>query len=248
MKIVEMGIDSIIPYDNNPRINAKAVEKVRESIRQFGFRVPIIVDKNKVIVAGHTRREAAKLEGLYTVPVIFAEDMTEEQIKAFRLVDNKTNEYAEWDFDRLERELREISDIDMEMWDFEFVEDEYEDEDEDDSPYSEKTNVPQYEITGDVPALPELVDEAKTKELIDEIDNSELSYEEKRFLKMAAQRHLVFNYKKVAEYYAAASPEMQDLMEKSALVIIDYNDAIMNGYTKLSDKIKKMIEADENAG
>lgn len=95
--------------------------------------------------------------------------------------------------------------------------------------------------------MSELVDEQKTKELLEEIENSDLAYDEKQFLIKAAQRHLVFNYKKVAEYYAAASEEMQELMEKSALVIIDYNDAIMNGYTKLSEKIQKLMEADKNA-
>lgn len=86
-----------------------------------------------------------------------------------------------------------------------------------------------------------------TRTLLEEINNSNLSFAEKDFLRKAAQRHLVFNYKKVAEFYAAASEEMQDLMEKSALVIIDYNDAIANGFTVLSDKIKKMLENDKNA-
>ena len=82
---------------------------------------------------------------------------------------------------------------------------------------------------------------------MEEIERSSLTFEEKAFLKKAAQRHLVFNYRKVAEYYAAASEEMQELMEKSALVIIDYGDAIANGFTKLSDRIKKMMEADKSA-
>ena len=91
------------------------------------------------------------------------------------------------------------------------------------------------------------MDEGKTNELLEEINNSDLGYAEKDFLRKAAERHLVFNYKKIAEYYAAASPEMQRLMEKSALVIIDYNDAIMNGYTRLSERIKKMMELGKDA-
>lgn len=220
MNIIEMNVDELIPYENNPRKNDEAVEKVALSISAFGFKVPIVVDANNVIVTGHTRLKAAKKLGITTVPVIKADDLTDEQIKAFRLADNKVAEFSQWD---------------------------EEGEEEQDDTYTDKTNIPQYDITGDVPDISELVDEKKTKELLEEIENSDLAYDEKQFLIKAAQRHLVFNYKKVAEYYAAASEEMQDLMEKSALVIIDYNDAIMNGYTKLSEKIQKLMEADKNA-
>lgn len=144
------------------------------------------------------------------------------------------------------KELEELGDTDMSLYGFSFPDDEEGDEGDDDT-YTDKTNIPQYDVTGEVPDLSELVDEAKTSELLEEIENSDLPYEQKEFLRKAAQRHLVFNYKKVAEYYAAAGPEMQELMEKSALVIIDYNDAIMNGYTQLSDKIKKLMEVDKNA-
>lgn len=248
MQITEMNIRDIIPYENNPRNNEGAVDAVANSIETFGFRIPIIVDKENVIVAGHTRLKAAEKLGLDTVPVIKADDMTEEQVNAFRLADNKTAELAEWDFGKLAEELELISGIDMSLFGFAMPDiDVDDDEGEGENPYTTKTNIPQYDIQGDVPDISELVDEGKTAELMDEIENSGLSYVEKAFLKKAAQRHLVFNYRKVAEYYAAASEEMQNLMEKSALVIIDYNDAIMNGYTRLSDQIKKMIETDKDA-
>lgn len=247
MQIYDLPLDEIIPYENNPRKNDRAVDAVAESIKNFGFKVPIIVDSENVIVAGHTRLRAAEKLGLKTVPVIRADDLTEEQVTAYRLADNKTAELAEWDFDKLEAELALIEDIDMSAFGFVFPEDEDEDEDGYDDTYTGKTNIPQYDITGEVPDISDLVDEGKTAELLEEIDNSSLSYTEKEFLRKAAQRHLVFNYKNIAEYYAAASPEMQDLMEKSALVIIDYQDAIMNGFTKLSARIKKLLEADKNA-
>lgn len=246
MNVIEMNVDELIPYENNPRKNDDAVDKVALSISAFGFKVPIVVDANNVIVTGHTRLKAAKKLGLSTVPVIKADDLTDEQIKAFRLADNKVAEFSEWDEEKLMKELEALGDIDMSLYGFEFPEED-EGEGEDDT-YSGSTNIPQYDVTGDVPDLSELVDEVKTNELLDEIENSGLSYDEKAFLKKAAQRHLVFNYKKVAEYYAAASEEMQELMEKSALVIIDYNDAIANGYTVLSQKIKNLMEADKNAG
>lgn len=104
-----MNINELIPYENNPRINDNAVEAVANSIKEFGFKVPIIIDKNNVIVAGHTRLKAAQKLGLEEVPVIIADDLTEEQVKAFRLADNKVGELAEWDFEKLELELVDIA-------------------------------------------------------------------------------------------------------------------------------------------
>ena len=245
MDIIELGVDELIPYENNPRKNDEAVDKVALSISAFGFKVPIVIDANNVIVTGHTRLKAAKKLGIKTVPCIKADDLTDEQIKAFRLADNKVAEFSEWDEEKLMQELEEMGDIDMSLYGFEFPD---EDEDGEDDTYSDNTNVPQYDIQGEQPDLSELVNENKTAELLEEIENSDLSYDEKEFLRKAAQRHLVFNYKKVAEYYANASEEMQALMEKSALVIIDYNDAIMNGFTNLSKKIAQFREADRNAG
>lgn len=118
MKIIEMPISKIVPYANNPRDNDGAVDAVAASIREFGFKVPVIVDKDNVIVAGHTRIKAAEKLGLSMVPVIRADDLTEEQVRAFRLADNKTGELAEWDFDKLKEELAGINAIDMQEFGF----------------------------------------------------------------------------------------------------------------------------------
>lgn len=118
MQVSERLVQEIIPYENNPRNNDEAVEKVAESIKEFGFKQPIVVDKDGVIIVGHTRLKAAKKLGLETVPVVVAEDLTEEQAKAYRLADNKTNEFAEWDFDALDFELLKIEDIDMTRFGF----------------------------------------------------------------------------------------------------------------------------------
>ena len=122
MEIVKVSIDKLIPYENNPRVNDEAVKYVANSIKEFGFKVPIIVDKNNVIVAGHTRYKACKELGIKNVPVIIADDLNEEQIKAFRLADNKVSEKAEWNFELLDEELDSILDIDMSMFDFENIE------------------------------------------------------------------------------------------------------------------------------
>lgn len=118
MKIIEKPIEEIRPYENNPRVNDRAVEKVAESIAQFGFKQPIVIDKDGVIVAGHTRLMAAKLLGLTKVPTISAEDLTPEQVTAYRIVDNKTGDLAGWDFEKLDQELGSI-DMDMSVFGFE---------------------------------------------------------------------------------------------------------------------------------
>lgn len=118
MKIVEMEPHLLKPYPNNPRNNDEAVEAVANSIQAFGFKVPIIVDKDNTIIAGHTRWKAAGMLGLETVPVIKADDLTEEQVKAFRLADNKVGEAATWDFDKLAAELEELDGFDMEQFGF----------------------------------------------------------------------------------------------------------------------------------
>ena len=112
MEIIERKVSELIPYANNPRHNDGAVNAVAASIKNFGFRVPIIVDKDGVIVAGHTRLKAAQKLGLKTVPCIVADDLTPEQVKAFRLADNKVGELAGWDFEKLDLELEEL-DFDM---------------------------------------------------------------------------------------------------------------------------------------
>lgn len=118
LKIVEMGLHELSPYANNPRKNKKAVDAVAASIAEFGFKVPIVADSSGEIIAGHTRYKAAKKLGLGTVPVIIADDLSEDQIKAFRLADNKVGELAEWDLDKLVAELEGIE-LDMEQFGFE---------------------------------------------------------------------------------------------------------------------------------
>ena len=113
MNIVDKNVDEIIPYINNPRNNDEAVDNVAASIKEFGFKVPIILDKDNVIVTGHTRLKAAKKLGLTTVPCIYADDLTEQQIKAFRLADNKVSEFATWDLEKLDIELAGITELEM---------------------------------------------------------------------------------------------------------------------------------------
>lgn len=145
MKIFEKPLDWLKPYENNPRNNDSAVEPVANSIREFGFKVPIVATSDGEIINGHTRLKAAKLLGLKNVPVIIADDLTDEQVKAFRLADNKTSEIAEWNFELLLGELSEIQGLDMTMFGFEDEDYQLDDIREDDNhelePDQEETEV-----------------------------------------------------------------------------------------------------------
>lgn len=123
MEIIMKQVSELITYDNNPRKNDDAVDAVASSIKEFGFKVPIIIDKNNVIVAGHTRLKASLKMGLTLVPCIIADDLSEEQVKAFRLADNKTAEISSWDKKKLQEELENIdwNQINMEMFGFDNI-------------------------------------------------------------------------------------------------------------------------------
>lgn len=121
LNVVMMKTSDLIDYKNNPRKNDKAVEAVADSINSFGFKVPVIIDKNNVLICGHTRVKAAKKLGIEEIPVIIADDLNEDQIKAFRIADNKTAELADWDMDKLAEELKLIE-MDMEQFGFDDLE------------------------------------------------------------------------------------------------------------------------------
>lgn len=125
MNIKNMKIETLKPYENNPRNNDGAVEYVANSIKKFGFKVPIVVDKNNVIVSGHTRYRASLELGLKEVPVVVADDLTPEQIKAFRLADNKVAEKSSWDYGKLGIEIEDLlnlDDLDLDLTDIGFGE------------------------------------------------------------------------------------------------------------------------------
>ena len=113
MEVINKKLSELIPYEKNPRKNDDAVKYVMNSIKEFGFKNPIIIDKNNVIVAGHTRYKASKKLKLKEVPCVVADDLTEEQINAYRLADNKTGEKAEWDFELLNEEVNNILSLDI---------------------------------------------------------------------------------------------------------------------------------------
>lgn len=142
LNIKYMNIRDLKPYKKNAKKhNKEQVEQIANSIKEFGFTQPVIIDKNKEVVAGHGRILGAKKAGLKKVPTVCLEELTEEQIKAYRLVDNKLNE-SEWDSVLLAQELEEIQDLDMDLFGFDLAEEIEQEE----KKYTMKTNIPQYEV------------------------------------------------------------------------------------------------------
>lgn len=252
LRIEYLPVDALKPYERNARKHAEAdVEAIMRSIEEFGFDDPIgIWGKDNLIVEGHGRLEAAKQLAMETVPVIRLDHLTDEQRRAYALAHNKTAELSGWDFAKLEEELADLDGLfDMSEFGFEELESEWRaDETSEPSPnkdetYTRKTDIPQYEPSGKNTELFECLNREKYDFLIRNIECANVSEEEKEFLRCAATRHFYFNYKKIADYYATkASKEAQRLMEESALVIIDFNDAIKNGYVKLSAELERIID------
>ena len=139
MDVIEKKLKDIKPYEKNPRKNDNAIDAVASSISQFGFKNPIVIDGNNVIICGHTRYKAAQKLGLEKVPCVVADDLTEEQIKAYRLADNKVAEFADWDIDLLGEELTGILDIDMSDFGFDIAEEDTEEEEEEKHNEAERT-------------------------------------------------------------------------------------------------------------
>ena len=169
MQIVEKELSWLKPYANNPRDNESAVEPVANSIKEFGFKVPIVATSDGEIINGHTRFKASKLLGLEKVPVIIADDLTGEQIKAFRLADNKTGEIAGWNESLLIKELEELDDLDYDMGQFGFELD-LDDADEDGDGSDDMGDIPDNINVMETFALNVIVkDEAEQAELYEEL-------------------------------------------------------------------------------
>jgi hypothetical protein len=210
------------------------VDNIARSIEKYGMCDAIgIWGEQNIIVEGHGRMMACKQLGMTEVPCVRLDHLTDEQRREYAIAHNATAELSIWDKDFLAEEL---ADLDLSNFDFSFLDDEKKE-----NPYTAKIKIPQYEVQGEQPSLDELYDTDKTDDLIAEIQISGVSEVEKQFLIEAAKRHTVFNYRNIAEYYANASEEMQRLMEKSALVIIDFDDAIANGYVKMSKAMEKLF-------
>lgn len=230
---MRVPIKEIKPNPHNPRvIKGDKFLKLVKSIQDFPQMLelrPIVVDNEMIVLGGNMRLKACIEAGLEEVPILIADELTEAQKAEFIIKDNVG--YGEWDWDILANEWSAEL---LDEWGLDvpnFMEEE--------DIYTSKIEAPIYEPSNLKPLIGELVNDTKTRELIKEIEASTLEDSEKEFLKLAAQRHLVFNYSKIADYYAHSPKETKDLFEKSALVIIDFDKAIENGFVELTKNTTK---------
>ena len=237
-----VGVDALIPWADNPRDNEAAVQTVADSIKRFGFASPIIARRaDGEVIAGHTRLKAARRLGLDRVPVRYM-DLDPTDARLLALADNKLGELADWS-DGLADVLRILEEDGADLDGLGFSDEEMEELCESGIPsgaddvYTGKIDSPIYEIKGERPDESDLYDASRSGELRAKIDALDLDDKVKSFLLAAADRHTAFRYDRIAEYYAHAPPEVQELMEDSALVIIDYDKAIELGFVRLTKEL-----------
>lgn len=239
--------NDLIPYANNSRTHDDdQIAQLVSSIREFGFTNPVLLDGSNTILSGHGRVMAAGILGMKTVPTIQLGHLNDTQKAAYVIADNKLALNAKWDKEMLGLELKSLSEAGYDLELIGFNDDELKEFDlsaendqpnDDNSQYTDKIDSPVYEPSGEKPAVEELFDDTKAMNLIVSIKESKLPENEKQFLMAAAARHIVFNYSKIANFYAHSSQECQELMEESALVIIDFNKAMENGFVKMTNEI-----------
>ncbi len=237
----------LIPYARNSRTHSEAqVTKIASSIKEFGFINPVVTDGKNGIVAGHGRVLAANKLGLKEVPCVEASHLTEAQKRAYVIADNRMALDAGWDIDLLKVELGDLQGMDFDLTLTGFDPGEIKDllldniEGLSDN-YTHKVEAPIYEPKGKKPPIAELFDKSRANKLTEEIEKANLPKDIADFLKTAAARHVVFNFEKIAEFYCHADKPIQELMENSALIIIDFKKAMQLGYVKLKEEIAAAI-------
>jgi hypothetical protein len=249
-QIEHLALDALVPYARNSRTHSpEQVAQIAGSIKDFGFTNPVLIDADGGIIAGHGRVMAARKLGLTEVPCIRLGYLTETQKRAYVIADNKLALNAGWDEEMLRLELGELREADVDLSLVGFTEEEIGElfnpsVDKKDDPYVAKIDAPVYEPKGETPPVAELFDSTRADELLSKIEASKAPNEIKHFLKQAAQRHVVFDYGKIAEFYCHADKETQELMEDSALVIIDFKKAMQLGYVIVREAIHDALESE----
>jgi hypothetical protein len=241
------SVDSIVIYDRNPRKNDEAVAMMAAAIKEYGFKVPLLIKSTGDLIDGHLRLKAAKKLKMESVPVIVVDDLTDAQIKAFRISINRMAELAEWDEELLSLEFDDLKElgVSIEKTGFDSNAELLKSLEKPDV-YTRKIEIPIYEIKGEKPSVASLCDTKKRNELRAEIDKADVPTDIKQFLNLAAERHVVFDFAKIAEFYAHQPVEIQQLMRASALVIIDMNEAIAGQFVELSEKLLELAGLEDD--
>jgi ParB-like chromosome segregation protein Spo0J len=236
MQLQKVPVTALVVNPRNPRIIRDAkFKKLVQSVRSFPQMLeirPIVVDADMMVLGGNMRLRACIEAGFTEVPIIKASDLTEEQKAEFIIKDNVG--FGEWDWEALANEWEAEQ---LDEWGLDVPV-------EKEEKYTSKIETPLYEPKKSKPPVASLMDKKKYAALIEEINESSISTEDKEFLRAAAARHVVFNFEEIAEYYAHSDHDVQQLMESSALVIIDYDKAIENGFAMLSQEIQNNFTED----
>lgn len=252
-KIELIEASRLRPYANNPRTHSREqVETIARSIVEFGWTNPILIDGDLTVIAGHGRLLAAQKLGVRTVPCVRLAHLTPAQVRAYVIADNQIALDAGWDDTTLRSELAALRTDGFDLSLTGFSESELADllreaDAANGEMYTRRIDAPVYTPKGEKPEVTALVDRSKVDRLVAEIEASGVPDAEKRFLVQAAQRHAVFDYHLIAEFYCHASRETQELMERSALVIIDFGKAIENGYVEMSEKMAELYRRSHSA-
>ena len=252
MEITEIALAKLIPYARNARTHSpEQVAQIAASIKEFGFTNPVLIDDDHGIIAGHGRVLAARKLGLETVPTIILSGLSEIQKRAYIIADNKLALNAGWDEEMLQLELQNLAEQGFDMNLVGFSEDELSQILSGDyldglsENYSRKIDPPVYTPKGDKPEEADLYDRSKAERLLAEIEATpDLPQDVAAFLRHAAERHTVFRFDRIAEYYCHAPEPVQNLMEKSALIIIDFDQAIEGGFVVLSEALMALAGSD----
>ncbi len=235
-----MKISDIKSNPNNPRVIkddkfAKLVKSIEEFPKMMELR-PMVVNSDMIVLGGNMRLKALKQLGYKDIPdtwVKRADELTEDEQRRFIIADNVGFGEHDWEMLKTEWDIDELSEWGLDMPVFEIEQGAVQDENK----YTQKIDTPVYEPKNEKPQISALYNSDRYKELIQEIENSSAPEDVKTMLKVAASRHIVFNYENMADFYANSEKEVQTLMENSALVIIDFNRAIELGYVKLREEI-----------
>lgn len=243
MNTETVSIKKLKPNPANPRtIRDDKFHKLVQSVKDFPQMLeirPIVVNDQYEVLGGNMRLRACIEAGMKEVTIIRASELTEDQQREFIIKDNVG--FGEWDMDALANEwdAEELQEWGLDLPVFGGDDGQ---PGESENNYSKKIEAPIYEPKNEKPDYLSLFDQERTNELIQEIQSANIPQAEKDFLTLAAYRHTVFNYERIADFYAHSSPEVQKLMEDSALVIIDFQRAIELGYVKLSEEISKLYD------
>lgn len=234
----EIEVSKVKPNKDNPRvIKDDKFKKLVESVKKFPEMLkirPIVLNRDYVIIGGNQRFKACVEAEFKTIPFYFADELTPDQEREFMIKDNVQS--GDWDFDLLEAfESKELSEWGLEIESDLMPEKEI---------YSRKIVSPVYEPKNEKPDIGALFNDSRARELAERIKKTKLPKNVSDFLKLAAFRHVVFDFEKIADFYAASPKEIQELFEESALVIIDFNQAIERGFVEVNERIADQYRID----